>query len=109
MARQDRILKRSKSGEKYLSIAADLGVSEATVSRICREQGIRRYESRPPRTDIPMDDLAERYLRGKTAEVLAGELNCSPQTIYRRLRKAGVTIRSTGPRQYRSTMTAEKD
>ncbi|UFU05491.1 helix-turn-helix domain-containing protein [Ruania halotolerans] len=47
--RNEQILAAVHAGEKYDEIAARLGVSKSTVSRVARAAGVRKYAYAPRR------------------------------------------------------------
>lgn len=83
-------------GNQYL-VAERLSTAQATVSRILRSQGIRVGKiGAPLKYDLPMDEIASRYLAGETCREIAQDYGVDAERIRRRLRTRGVKRRGGG-------------
>src|SRR5213075_1831675 len=86
-------------GESIRQIAGALGVSTGWVASVLRAGGVRTRslssarlnfftrggEPSRQRKDLPVDELASRYLSGESANALAKEFNASHCAISERL------------------------
>jgi len=85
-------------------VAQQLGMLQSTVSKILISQGIRVGKGRLPVHQLPMDEIADRYLTGESTIDLGQAYGVSPEVIRRRLRSHGtsrrglVESRATGPK-----------
>ena len=85
-----------KFGNQRL-VADHLNTSQATVSKILRSQGVRIGKvGAPPKYDLPMDEIASRYLAGETCREIAQDYGVEDERIRRRLRTKGVKRRGGG-------------
>ncbi|MDE0316404.1 MAG: hypothetical protein OXM61_16065 [Candidatus Poribacteria bacterium] len=51
------------------------------------------------RIEFDQDEMARRYLDGETADELAIDYGCSPNTIFYRLKKMSIPRRRSGPKR----------
>lgn len=76
--------------------AVKLGLSRQTVARTRDAHGIPSRPGRQPRFHVDTEWLREQYeTERRTAVSIARELGCSPTTIRRHLRAAGLTYGAT--------------
>ena len=78
-------------------VADRLGTRQGTVSKILRQNGFGRgVLGRIPTYDLPMDEIASRYLAGETCREIAQDYGVEDERIRRRLRTKGVKRRGGG-------------
>jgi len=88
-------------GLSFRKIAKELGVNHKTVSYWCRKLGLKpNYTRRYARSDLDREisKIISLYEQGLSTKSIAEMFNVSPPTIYIRLKKAGVKLRSRGAR-----------
>lgn len=76
-------------------VAERLGILPSTVSKILCTQGIRlgKGTGRPVVHELPMTEIASRYLAGESTIELAQDYDVDSEVIRRRLRSKGVSRR----------------
>lgn len=83
-------------GLSIRATAVKLGLSRQTVARTRDAHGIPSRPGRQPRFHVDIGWLREQYeTERRTAVSIARELGCSPTTIRRHLRAAGLTHGAT--------------
>ncbi|GEK87909.1 TniQ family protein [Microbacterium aerolatum] len=83
-------------GLSIRATAVKLGLSRQTVARTRDAHGIPSRPGRQPRFHVDIEWLREQYeTERRTAVSIARELGCSPTTIRRHLRAAGLTHGAT--------------
>jgi transposase len=88
-------------GLSFRKIAKELGVNHKTVSYWCRKLGLKpNYTRRYARSDLDREisKIISLYEQGLSTKSIAEMFNVSPPTIYLRLKKAGIKLRSRGVR-----------
>ena len=75
-------------------IERSLEIPHSYLQRILKELGIKVHYDGPNKYDLPMDELAERYMNGETCGEIARSLGIPSERIRRRLIIHGVKIRS---------------
>jgi transposase-like protein len=82
-------------GASIGSLASEYGVSPQTIRRRLEKADVTMRDEAPTaKLDLPMAEIAGRYLAGRSAAFLADEYGCSETTIKRRLRdECGITLR----------------
>ena len=98
----DQLRSAVDSGRTLTSIAAELGVSRATISRAAKDAGIVVPRRPPPitrrRLHPQLDDpdwLASNYATRQVTDI-AAELGVSPATVYDALHRHGIAVRHPG-------------
>jgi DNA-binding Lrp family transcriptional regulator len=96
----DEMFRRYKAGETCGDIGAAAGLSESSVARRLRQQGIKlRPGSKRPgsgQIDLTVAEIARRYRAGQTLTIIAATTGMDPSTVRYRLRRAEVALRRTG-------------
>lgn len=82
-------------GEAMDTIADDLGVHPATVSRILTQHAVPRHPIRR-RRDVDPDEVTRRLRAGEPAAQVASDLRCSPNLIHTIRKAAGIPPRRPG-------------
>jgi hypothetical protein len=77
-------------------VAERLGSNQGTISGILRSQGVRVGVGPVTKYDLPMDEIASRYLAGETCREIAKDYGVDDERIRRRLKSKGVTRRNGG-------------
>jgi very-short-patch-repair endonuclease len=95
----DYLVSEYLKGRTQAEIAAELGVSNATVSARLNSAGIRGRRNSAPtcparRLPLPVDDISRRYIAGESVNALAEAYLTSRVTITNRLQEIGIPIRS---------------
>ena len=88
-------------GLSFRKIARELGVNHKTISYWCRKLGLKpNYTRRSTRSDLDkeINRIISLYEQGLSTKSIAEMFNVSPPTIYIRLKKAGIKLRSRGAR-----------
>lgn len=88
-------------GASIAVLASKYQVSKQTIRRRLELAEVElRQTGRTSKLDLPIDEIAGRYLAGRSAAFLAKDYGCSENTIKRRLRnERGITLRSPGRRR----------
>ena len=96
----DEMVRRYEAGETCGDIGAVAGLSESSVARWLRQQGIKlRPGSKRPgsgRLDLPVPEIVARYRAGESLRMIAATTGMDPSSVRYRLRRAGVALRRTG-------------
>lgn len=93
----DGIADRYQAGSSTYELAELAGVSRQTVSRLLADRSTTTRRGRPPLHMIDERWLRHQYLDQRlTIGQIAALVGCTPPTISRRLRDAGVPIRPAG-------------
>ncbi|WP_141500956.1 endonuclease domain-containing protein [Paenibacillus luteus] len=83
-----------QSGLSFRQLAIKYEVSDRTIRTKFKQLGLKSRVS--TRTDITKTLLKRMYITEmKTIKAIAGELNCGPNTVHRKLRDYGIEIRKT--------------
>ncbi|MEM1546006.1 MAG: helix-turn-helix domain-containing protein [Candidatus Methanomethylicia archaeon] len=88
-------------GLSFRKIARELGVNHKTIGYWCRKLGLKpNYTRRSARSDLDkeINKIISLYEQGLSTKSIAEMFNVSPPTIYLRLKKAGIKLRSRGVR-----------
>lgn len=82
-------------GASIGSLASRYGVSPQTIRRRLERANVTLRDEKPTaKLDLPMAEIAGRYLAGRSAAFLAEEYGCSETTIKRRLQdECGIVLR----------------
>lgn len=92
-----RIADAYRSGMSTFEIAAKAGVSRQTISRVLAHTGTSTRRGRSVRIDVDPEWLRTQYLtERRTIPEIAVLAGCSPMTINRRIRDAGIPLRQVG-------------
>ena len=95
---QDEPMNTLELGEKF-------EVSHPTIITTLKEQGVNRRPRGTPKglekIELPMEIIEQQYTSDrKTIEELSQEYPASAMTIWRRLKKRGVKLRSRGAQKH---------
>ncbi|MEV8135410.1 TniQ family protein [Microbacterium aurantiacum] len=92
-----RIADAYESGMSTFEIAAKAGVSRQTISRVLAHTGTPTRRGRSVRIDVDPEWLRTQYVtERRTIPEIAALAGCSPMTINRRIRDAGIPLRQVG-------------
>lgn len=96
-ANRDRVLELDTAGVTAYAIEKQLGISDATVSRILKAAG-RDISARKKGRADPLvnhsDAIIARYQAGEGCDLIAADFGCQRTSIMRLLTRAGVEMRT---------------
>lgn len=92
----DDLVRRYRDGESIAQLARDWEVSSQTITRRLKSAGVHRDRSHwggGPPVDLPIEEIAARYLRGESPNKLASAFGVARKTITDRLAEHGIELR----------------
>lgn len=90
------IKERYLANENGTLIAKDYGCNNKTIYRHLEKMGVPiRTIGESNTKDLSNHEIKERYLNGDTAKIISIDLGCSDMTIFNRLKKMGVSTRTS--------------
>lgn len=101
----EKILELYEKYETCREVAYELGITNEFVRRVLIKHGVPRTHRHPkPKTgmtcrrniELPIDEIVELYESGLTTAEIGEMFGCSYTTVNRRLKSAGVELRSVG-------------
>jgi transposase-like protein len=88
-----------QSGQTMTSLAAEYGVKRESISKLLRREGVE-IRLRRQMSQEQIDEAVRLYRSGLSLQQIGTRLGWDHNTIYRHLKKRGVTMRGPNDWQY---------